>query len=275
MIFGLMANPGKQETAAVCGRIREMMSRRGARVIEGWQPGNERPDLMIVLGGDGTILYIARLIASLDVPVLAVNLGTVGFLTELEVDEIEGFADRLVEGRYRVERRAMLEVEAWREDRLIYRSAALNEAAILKDGISRMIDLGVYLDDSFYANYVADGIICATPTGSTAYSLSAGGPVILPDVDAVLLTPVCPYMLALKPLVVAGDRTVAIMTGSSGQASLTVDGQESVKLQRGDRVCIRKSAQSLKLVKFKKTPFVELLEKKPQRYSCGNFPPGR
>jgi NAD+ kinase len=208
-----------------------------------------RCDLILVLGGDGTFLSVAREVGGRRVPLLGVNLGTLGFLTELSVEEVEDALSRILEGELNVETRMRLAVSVVRDDRVDREYLALNEAVISKGGVSRLIDLEARADGHLVTTYHADGLIVATPTGSTAYSLSAAGPILLPDLEAMLLTPICPHTLTQRPVVLPDRATIEItMPGAGDDMHLTVDGQESAPLFHGDRVRVTRSAHPIHLV---------------------------
>lgn len=265
MIVGVIANSEKDETGEVREQIVGQLERKGIVVADEWHEGNPLPDVFMILGGDGTILRSARRVGPLGVPLLTVNLGRIGFLSELEIDEVEGHLDALLQGTYRLEERMMLSVYVRRNGQEIYHSEALNEASILKRKVSRTVYMKLLIDGVFFSDYVADGIVCATPTGSTAYSLSAGGPVVLPDVNVMVVTPVCPYMLALKPLITDAERVITIVPDARSETFLAVDGQEQVVLDHNDKVEIRRSPHRVQLIKFKERAFFEVLGKKLYR----------
>ena len=208
-----------------------------------------RCDLLVSLGGDGTLLSVARAADQHPVPILGVNLGTLGFLTEVNGDELFDALELLLVGEAEVVARMRLEVVVEREGRELARYQALNEAVVDKDSLSRMIDLQVSADDQAVTTYTADGLIVATPTGSTAYSLSAGGPLILPGTDVVVLTPICPHALTQRPLVLPQTSRIDVNVRSrESGVSLTVDGQEGLALQDGDRIRIVRSAHPAHIV---------------------------
>jgi len=206
-------------------------------------------DLLVVLGGDGTLLSVARAVGTRRVPVVGINLGTLGFLTEVNVEEMFPALERVLAGGREVEPRMRLEALVVREGREVAHFHALNDAAITKSALSRMIDLETWADDEFVTTYHADGLIVSTPTGSTAYSLSAGGPVVLPVIGAFVLTPICPHSLNHRPIVLPADTVIDVVIHTrGGDVMLTVDGQEWAELQEGDRVRVRRSAHPLHLV---------------------------
>ena len=264
MIVGLVPNSRRNATREVANEVAIVMESQGLQVVRDWKEGDGVPDLLVVFGGDGTILGTARRCGHLGIPLLTINLGRVGFLAELEAHELGQYLPRIIAGDYHLEKRMMLKVTVRREDNLIFQSEALNEAAILRPEVGRMIRLQVLIDRKPLARYAADGIICATPTGSTAYSLSAGGPVLMPDTQLMVLTPVCPYMPALKPLVMGGDHNLTIIPESE-KAILTVDGQDTVTLVEGDEVEIERSPYHINLVKLKEQSILEVLGRKLQQ----------
>jgi len=263
MIIGLVSNSRRESTRTVAKEMASALRSRGISVIEDWQEGETVPDLLVVFGGDGTILGTARRCGHLRVPLLTVNLGRVGFLAELELDEFDDYLDRIINRDYCLEERMMLQVTVTRKGQVLFKSDALNEATVLRQGIARMIRLQVMIDQTPTVEYVADGIICSTPTGSTAYSLSAGGPVIMPDARVMVLTPVCPYLPALKPLVLDAGHDVTIVPATE-KVVLTVDGQDTFTILAGDEVEIKRSPRSISLVKLKKHKVFEVLNKKLQ-----------
>lgn len=208
-----------------------------------------RADLLIVLGGDGTLLSVARASGTRRVPILGVNLGTLGFLTEVNVDELFPALAYVFEGKAEVESRMRLQVLATRGDEEIGRFQALNDAVITKSALSRMIDLETSANGVPVTTYHTDGLIVSTPTGSTAYSLSAGGPVLLPGIGAFVLNPICPHSLSHRPVVLPDTTAVDIVVHTSGgEVALTVDGQEWIELADGDRVRVARSPHSVDIV---------------------------
>ncbi len=264
MIIGLVSNSRRNATREVANEVALIMELQGIQVVRDWKEGDGFPDLLVVFGGDGTILGTARRCGHLGIPLLTINLGRVGFLAELEAHELSQYLPRIISGDYRLEKRMMLKVTVRRDDSLIFQSEALNEAAIVRQGTARMIRLQILVDRKPMARYAADGIICATPTGSTAYSLSAGGPVLMPDTQLMVLTPICPYVPYLKPLVMEGNHCLTIIPESE-KAVLTVDGQDTVTLSRGDDVEIERSPHHISLVKLKDQSILEVLGRKLQQ----------
>ena len=210
----------------------------------------DRVDLMVVLGGDGTLLSVARSIGERSVPVLGVNLGTLGYLAEISLDELFPTLERVLARDLRTETRMRLDVCAERDGREIGRYLALNDAVIARTALSRMVDLQTWVDDFTVTTYHGDGLIAATPTGSSAYSLSAGGPLLLPGISAIVLTPICPHALTQRPLVLPKMCRVAIsvLDTRGGEVHLTVDGQVGCELQEGDRISVRASDRPLQML---------------------------
>lgn len=222
----------------------------------------EGADLLVVFGGDGTLLSAARMVSGRDIPLFAVNLGHLGFLTAITVDELFPELERAFKGEHRIGIRRMLDCELLRDGETIGRYSALNDVVITKSMLARMIDLDTYVDDHFVAAYKADGLIVSTPTGSTAYSLSAGGPVIFPSVGAVCITPICPHMLTNRPVIVPDSAVVRIVCHNAEGTFLTIDGQVGEPISKGDRVVCKSSAKTVKLIRPPKMLFFDVLREK-------------
>ncbi len=222
-----------------------------------------KPSLVIVLGGDGTLLSVARIFAATGTPILSVNLGFLGFLTEVRLADLYTTLESWCDGCHQLDERAMLHSEIWRQGALVSSYEALNEVVVSKGDIARMGDFAVELDGRKVARFRADGVIVSTPTGSTAYTLAANGPILTPDVDALVVTPICPHLLTLRPIVVRGDALLNVrVEGVPNQALLTVDGQQAVELLRGDEVRCSRSKDTVKLVRMTESGFFEALRSK-------------
>lgn len=220
-------------------------------------------DLIMVLGGDGTFLSVARQYSDHDVPFLGVNLGRLGFLTEVEVADLEGALEKLVNKQYFKDHRAMLEIHVVRRGEVVEQTFALNEVTISKGPLSRIIHLDVMVDSVRVGCYHGDGLIVSTPTGSTGYSLSAGGPIVAPNVNLMIITPICPHTLHARPIVVARDAAIAVDVMSPQQEIvLTVDGQHSFYLEYEDRLEIRDSLKQTALVRLQGKNFFNILRHK-------------
>ncbi len=217
-------------------------------------------DVLVSLGGDGTFLHGASLVGDLDVPLLGLNLGTLGFLTPYTASEARAAVIDAVEGRLELKERMRLDVTL-RQDGRGESHGALNEAVITQRGVPRLLDLSASLDGESIATYKADGLIMSTPTGSTAYSLAAGGPILTPDLEAIVLTPICSHTLTNRPLVVRADQVLSVTNVSHESASLTVDGLWSRDVEQGDVVEVRKSSKSLRVFRPRSSFFGILRQK--------------
>ncbi len=234
-----------------------------APVVDRSQLPASAPGLVIVLGGDGTLLSVARIFASTGTPILSVNLGHLGFLTEVRLGDLFATLEGWCGNCYDQDERTMLHAELWREGSLQSSHEALNDVVISKGDIARMGDFAVELDGKRVADFRADGVIVSTPTGSTAYTLAANGPILTPDVDAMVVTPICPHLLTLRPIVVRGDASLTVrVVGIPTTALLTVDGQKAVELLRGDEVRCRRSVHTVKLIRLSEGSFFEALRSK-------------
>jgi NAD+ kinase len=209
----------------------------------------KRCDLAIVVGGDGTLLNAARTFADSGVPVLGVNLGRLGFLVDVSPAEMTARLDEILAGRYIEEERFLLHAQVWRDAGVIAEADALNDVVVHKWDVARMIEFETHIDGEFVNTHRADGIIIATPTGSTAYALSGGGPIVHPTLNAIVLVPICPHTLSDRPVVVDAASRIDIVVGSGGtQAQVTSDGQISERLQPGDRVSVARKDRRLRLI---------------------------
>jgi NAD+ kinase len=219
-------------------------------------------DLLVVLGGDGTLLSAARAAVGRDIPIFPVNLGGLGFLTAITVEELWGQLERALRSDFDIARRRMLHTELFRGDQSIASHHALNDMVLTKGDIARMIDLDVFIDRHFVCVYRADGLIVATPTGSTAYSLSAGGPIVMPQVAALAITPICPHMLSNRPVIVPEESRVEITVRGTASTYMTIDGQVGQLLETGDRVVCRRSEHSISLIRPPGKLFFDVLREK-------------
>jgi NAD+ kinase len=224
-------------------------------------------DLVIVLGGDGTLLAMAARIAQArrDIPILGVNFGSLGFLTEIRIDELLPSLERVLDGSATFDERAMLEADAYRKGQQVDSRVVLNDVVFTKAALSRMIELSVSVDGGFVTRVKADGLIIASATGSTAYNLAAGGPIVHPLVNALVLTPIAPHTLTNRPIVIPGSADIEVQAHSSGSPDeifVTYDGQSGYPLHEGDVVKVRMSRQTLRLVKAPERSYFELLREK-------------
>lgn len=223
----------------------------------------ENCDMMICFGGDGTILHTSKIATSHGVPVLGVNIGTMGFMAELEAGEMDQLA-RLATGDYTEEKRMMLSVEATHDGKKVFSDTALNDIAITKGSVARVIQMAVYCDGEEAYNFAGDGVIVCTPTGSTAYSLSAGGPIVEPTARNIIITPICAHTVQAKAFVTSKDREIMIRVGKTGRknAYLSADGGKAFRLNFGDEIVVRRAGLETRLVRLKKVNFFQIIQNK-------------
>lgn len=221
------------------------------------------PNLVIVLGGDGTLLAAARAFARTTTPILSINLGSLGFLTEVPLADLYTTLQAWCDNCADIEVRSMMHAELHRNGQLRLEWDVLNDIVVSKGTIARMADFTIGIDEQFVATLRADGIIVCTPTGSTAYNLAANGPIVMPSVNAMVLTPICPHLLTIRPIVVPGDSTIDIqVTGVPNEIFLTVDGQEAVELHLGDHVHCHRSEYSVRLLRIRPNGLFNVLRSK-------------
>jgi len=276
-VVGIMAKPGIPRASVIVSELVEWLHVRGvesrldpeAAKYLGHANGFPREGLadgahlVIVLGGDGTLLAAARAVAGRVIPIFAVNLGGLGFLTAITLDQLYPELERAFRGEQRVVPRKMLHGELVRNGQTFKSYEALNDIVIAKTQIARMIDLETHVDHQFVSTFKADGLIIATPTGSTAYSLSAGGPIVYPGVAALCITPVCPHMLTNRPVLVPDNMVIQIVCqAEDGQAFLTVDGQVGEPLLHEDHIVCRSSEYCVHLVRPPRMYFFDVLRQK-------------
>ncbi len=220
-------------------------------------------DLIAVLGGDGTLLSVARLIGCQDVPIFGINLGSLGFLTEVTLDELYPTLDKVIEGNFNYDERMMLTASVVRQGEEITHYSVLNDIVINKSALAKIIDMAVNIDSMHIANFKADGLIVSTPTGSTAYNLAAGGPIVHPSLHLVILTPICPHILTNRPVVVRDDSRIEIVLQSMNtEVHLTMDGQVGFSLRGEDIIRIEKAACTIKLISVPGKNYFDILRTK-------------
>jgi len=220
-------------------------------------------DMLIVLGGDGTLLSVARLVGDRLTPILGINLGSLGFLTEITRDELDPVLSKLVAGELTIAERMRLDVAIRRADREVERYLVLNDLVINKGALARIIDMEAWVDDAYLTTFKADGLIIATPTGSTAYNLAAGGPIISPALNCLVISPICPHMLTNRPIIVGGDAVIRIEVKFQDEdVVLTADGQVGMPLRGGDIVEIRRSSHPTLLVLSPTKDYFQILRTK-------------
>ena len=276
---GIISRPRREDVARVVPPLVNWLKAHGAEVIcdsetsDCIQPlaaqtrkREEIPgciDLLIVLGGDGTLLSAARLTAECRVPILAVNLGGLGFLTTVPQDEIYSILEELFSGQHHVSERVMLDAEIIRAGGVIRRQIALNDAVLNKAALARIMDVELRVDGEYVTTYKADGLILSTPTGSTAYSLAAGGPIVYPSVEAFVVSPICPHTLTNRPIVIPDSATIEIDFKAEDDAVfLTLDGQIGIELMSGDHIRVQKAPNKLMLVRPAKKTYYQILRSK-------------
>ncbi len=220
-------------------------------------------DLMLVLGGDGTMIGTARMLRDTEIPVIGVNYGGLGYLAEFRIEELYGALESLLAGQYRVQRRLMLTVELRRGDGDVVRNRVLNEVIINKSALARIIEIEAFINDQFLNSFRADGLIVSSPTGSTAYNLSAGGPIVYPSMHAMVITPICPFTLSNRPIVIPDDAVIDLrLKTHSEEVALTLDGQVGYPFKIQDRVIIRKSRATFNLIQPMNRNYFDVLRDK-------------
>ncbi|WP_134698852.1 NAD(+)/NADH kinase [Ammoniphilus sp. YIM 78166] len=220
-------------------------------------------DIVFVLGGDGTLLGVARELCRYDIPILGINLGNLGFLSEAEPNNLPLAIERILNGEYDLEKRMMIHAVLIRNGKKINEYHALNDICIAKGTFSRIIECATYVGDMYVTTYNGDGIIVSTPTGSTAYSLSAGGPIAMPSMHVLLLTPIAPHSLSARPMVLSVEQEVRVVLGSTHEdMGLTIDGQIGTKLNIGDELVLKRSPYVTSLIKWNESSFFEVVRKK-------------
>ena len=275
---GLIAKPDAPAASRVILQVLEWLAAHGLTgVLEKQTAGlvpaasvqaaskDELPglvDLLVVLGGDGTLLSMARAVGDLGVPILGVNLGGLGFLTATTLDEMRPALEAVVAGRMAIEERMLLAARLVRSGHTIGEYSALNDVVITKSAMSRIVDLAVSVGGRHATAYRADGLIISTPTGSTAYNLSTGGPILFPTMDAVVLTPIAPHTLSNRPIVIPGAERIEVTLLDDQDVMLTMDGQVGVPLRARDRVEVQKAAARIRLLRFPQKDFFSVLRTK-------------
>lgn len=265
---GIVHKQSSPTAAACAAEAARALAARGVEVFEDEDEAARRADLVLVLGGDGTLIHAARILGERAVPILGVNMGTLGFLTEVPQAELYSALDHVFSGKAELSERMKLRVHVHRpapdggEELKLVDTEVLNDVVIAKGTLSRMAEFEVTCTGDLVATYKADGIIVATPTGSTAYSLAANGPILFPSMRGVILTPICPHMLTQRPIVLPDDRTLNIRLTSESEVYITLDGQTGMQLERGDRVQIKQSQNRVLLVRSPRIDYFGILRQK-------------
>ncbi|HWB33134.1 MAG TPA: NAD(+)/NADH kinase [Acidobacteriaceae bacterium] len=276
-LAAIISKPQKAELGTILPELRAWLDARGwtwvldresAEYLGEQGLGREElaarsPDMVVVLGGDGTLLAAARAFAHTKVPLLSVNLGSLGFLTEVPLTDLYATLEAWCDGCAEIDERSMIRAEMVCSDGTRRRWDALNDVVVAKGTIARMADFQLEIDGAPVAAFRADGVIAATPTGSTAYNLAADGPIVMPTVNCMLLTPICPHLLTLRPIVVPGESAITVrVTGVANEIYLTVDGQEAVPMHVGDEVRCCRSEYRVRLLRLKPNGLFNVLRQK-------------
>lgn len=278
MRIGVFAKTRRKDFARELMEVLSWLRSKGAEplvaadLVESFDLVDEQPtaretipqlaDAIVVFGGDGTMLSVARLVGGHSCPILGVNLGTLGFLTEVPLGELYPALERLLAGEYSVDRRCMLKAEVCRGGKRVEVYHALNDVVINKAALARVITVDTFYNDSFIASFVADGVIVSTPTGSTAYSMSAGGPIVYPSLSSILVTPICPHTLTNRPLIIPAAHRMRLLLRSGEDVMVTVDGQVGVPFSPGDEVICTDSPYSIELIRPGERGFFDVLREK-------------
>lgn len=273
---GLIINSYKEQIIRIGQQIADLLRQQQVEVLaigeeaEAMQipPSTEEAfcaavQMVLVIGGDGTMLRAARTVYGRETPLLGINQGYLGFLTEIEVEHLAESLRQLLEGDYEIERRMMLSAQVYRNDVCIADVNALNDLVVTKGALSRIIKMELYLDEQLVERYHGDGLIFSTPTGSTGYSLSAGGPIVYPAIDLCIVAPICPHSLIARPIIFSPEHGLTLrMDSNNAPAMLTVDGQNGVELKKGDRIEIGKAQHDTCLIVVEKRNFFAVLREK-------------
>jgi NAD+ kinase len=276
--IGILSRPRRAQLSVVVPPLLKWLNERGvtaaydeetACVLADASKGQPRPlvadssQLLLVLGGDGTMLAAARLAAPRGIPILPINMGSLGFLTSFTLEELYPALEETLAGRFSVSQRVMLKAELERGGSVIEKQCALNDAVIHKGALARMIQLELRINSDFVCRYRADGLIVSSPTGSTAYSLSAGGPIVHPAVESFIITPICPHMLSDRPLVIPDSCCIEVkLNGDAESVYLTLDGQRGIPVQPTDILRVSRANEQLKLIQPPKKPYFDILRSK-------------
>ena len=277
--IGIFSRPRRADLTAIVAPLLDWIAKRGCNALydtetaealsDGSTGGLSRnllaaqSDLLVVLGGDGTLLAAAREAAPRGIPILPINLGSLGFLTSFTLEELYPALEETLAGKAETSERVMLTASLLRKRQTIESKNVLNEIVVNKGALARMIEVELYIDEEFVCRYRADGLIVATPTGSTAYSLSAGGPIVHPDVESLIVTPICPHTLTDRPVVIGdGCKIEMRLRGDAESVYLTLDGQKGILMQSEDRVGIARAKERLKLIQPHRKSYYEILRSK-------------
>jgi NAD+ kinase len=285
--IGIIANVEKEKSAECTLQLRDWSLKRGIEVFLeegiaekiGEDTGLDRRkmaslvDLLIVMGGDGTILRTVRFVSEYNIPIVGINLGEFGYLAEVNLNEMFSALESICMGDYQTEKRMMLDITICLGEETVRQQSILNDVVITRGNLSRILDLETTVNDRYLTTFRADGIIISTPTGSTAYSLSAGGPIVFPEQDSFIINPICPHTLTNRPIIIPDNVVIKVILWTKEQgATLTLDGQLSYTMKSGDSLIIRKSQYVTNLVSSPHRDYMEILRTK---LKWGGSPTGR
>lgn len=274
--FLIITNRQKDKELMLSGRIKDMLEGRGAvcRIVHSYVKDDREPievpagtECILIIGGDGTILNAAGRLIGSNIPILGINRGTLGFLADIDVNDLERSIDDLMADHYRLEKRIMLRADVYRGEECIDSYTVLNDVVVSRVNFGRVVSLSVMINDTFSDSYRADGVIVCTPTGATGYNLSAGGPIINPTCKNFLITPICPHSLTSRSVVLSKEDTVTIEIGylrgnQKDQAVVSFDGNEGVHLGAGDQVRIQRASEVTPFIRTKEVGFTKILKEK-------------
>jgi NAD+ kinase len=283
---GIVANTEKEKTAEYARLLKEWLEERGIEVfiesviadkigIRGglqWEELAQKTQLIAVLGGDGTMLRTARYVAKHNVPIVGINMGSFGYLTEVNLNEMHSALELILSGKFSTEKRMMLDVAIKRGKTTIKAGAVLNDVVINRGNLSRIVEMETAINNKYLTTYKADGLIISTPTGSTAYSLSTGGPIVYPEKDLIIINPICPHTLTNRPIILPDESILKVTLWSKEKgAALTLDGQETCRIRSGDVITIKKSKYVTKIIPSPYRSYWEILRSK---LGWGGLPSG-
>jgi len=270
----MVLHPSRFEARELGARLGALLAVKGVASVT--PPGSSVPgvaeaedplwvegvDLIVVLGGDGTLLHAARLVGDREIPILGINLGSLGFMTDVPVERALEAVDHALSGRCTLERRTRLSARVVRDGATVLDDRALNDVVIAKNALARVADIGAAVDGAYLTTFKADGVIVSTPTGSSAYGLAAGGPLLHPSVAAFVLTPICPHMLTQRPIVLPDDCSIVFELMSDGEMFVTLDGRTGLALERGDQVLVERAKAATVFVRADEAGYFEVLRRK-------------
>ena len=273
--IGIITKRGVPEAVKAVKNLLPLLKKKGFEVLIESEtasalkmkgcPRQELPllaDMLMVLGGDGTLLNVAGLVGDKEVPILGVNLGGLGFITEITSNEIQDSINKIAAGRYDLEERIMLSADVYRSKKYVFKASALNDVVIHKSALARMIEFEVYVNNRYVTTLKADGLIISTPTGSTAHSLSAGGPILYPTLGAFVLTPICPHTLTNRPVVLPDSFNLEVIIKTGDEVYLTIDGQRGIPLIANDVIKAKKAGYKTKFIRLSGRDYFQILRTK-------------